>query len=269
MITLQRGNNRDVIFVNTLFDTLRSTTVDAYLRYLIGKKLAKKRTIKRIYSWSEGQLVDRMFYKGIKEHNSKIVLYGCQLFLQSKKQIYTVSTKVDKIFNLVPDITLVNGVYYMNTLAVGEQRLGVSLRSHIGETEKDTSDKNGIIVLLPYYRDEMITLLEILKDSKLASMDILIKLHPTHNPLEISSLIQDSWKVVDGNLLSLLKKISIVITIGSSTAVDAIALEKSVLLVTKNRSTMTNFLIKEGYKTVWDIAQLGKRLMKNLIHFKR
>jgi hypothetical protein len=246
---------RDEIFVVALYESLTTTTIDAYFRYLIAGKLAGSQNLKRIYSWSEGQLVDRLFYKGLKEGNSNAQVYGCQLFLQAKKQTYTIFTEVDRKFNLVPDIVLTNGPYYTNQSCSVPIRDGVALRSLATlESEFEGMAGSDILVLLPYYRDEMIELMVMLKSSSLAMKRIKIKPHPIYDIFDFSPYITSSWEIVDDNLNKLLTHSEIVITIGTSTSVDAVVMGKSILLVSKNRALMTNFLIDDGYKQIWDVA---------------
>ena len=123
-------SNFDKTFNYELFSCLPKTSFEAYVRYLVGKKLVIKFSSNlHIISWQEFQNLEKSFNRSIRESNNKnILIYGCEFLVKYENYLSMHITDVDVDLNITPHQTLLNGKYNYSHSSKHNFKEGVSLR---------------------------------------------------------------------------------------------------------------------------------------------
>ena len=164
--------DEDVLFNNELIKDISSISIDAFTRYIIGKKISKLNPLK-VYTWSEFQVNERSFNYGFRTTNDTIKLYGCQFYLNYDTYFNAIVDDIDFIQKCSFHYVLVNAKYYLLNRKHVKYKLGVSLRyQKVFLFNKAIVPDN--IVLLGTFFNETTYMLECLSSFK----QVLFKNHP-------------------------------------------------------------------------------------------
>jgi hypothetical protein len=246
----------DKLFVESLHEDLKKTVFHNYIRYLVGKNLVKIHTKIKLISWCEYQVLCKNLYKGVHDSKANAHIYGCQFFLKYSvyKSLYIPDHEA--YFGLTPDTILVNGKYYLPHNSALKYRTGVSLRYEkifrLREQNRIFKFKN--LVLLSYFERDSVDILDVLKKTKIAGKDLIVKLHPIQKLENMSKYLSKNWEIFCGDIYDVLPYSEIVITTGSGTAAEAVALGVSVIIIANQHSFTTNPLLDLGKGEIWDMA---------------
>lgn len=239
----------DKIFNYCLVEDIIFFNFSSIARYILGKNLAKIKSIETIYSWSEFQIIERSFNYAIRKNNPNIKIIACQFYLNYEVYFNAFADDIDYEMLSSPHIILVNGMHYIKDRSKLIYKSGVSLRyKNIFEFEGIGEEKN-ILILGSYLIQDTKTILKNTKKLK----NIIFKNHPAVDIKKIKNLLL-GVEVSDKSIYELFKNSSLVITSASGSAVEAVACEVSVIIVASKDFLTANPLLEKGKGQIWDIA---------------
>ncbi len=250
------GKNQ--LFNYHLIQDISKQDLLAFTRYFAGKNLAEENNIEKIISWSEFQLIERAFNFGYRTENGKGKILGTQFFLNYPNYLNTYVDKKDMIIGSAPHQVLVNGKYYLKDKP-DFYALGVSLRyKSVFEFKKDSQKRENILLLASYLKNETKQMIDFCKNIS----NLQIKLHPTQMPQDFK--IPENMELISGDLYQFFQTSNIVITTESGTAVEAVAVGVSVIIVNSQTNLTSNPLIDFGKGEIWDEVDNEKELLTKL-----
>jgi hypothetical protein len=242
--TISLLDNKDQTFNYHLAKDIKSQSFEAFSRYWVGKRIAEM-NFKKIISWSEFQVIERTFNFGYKTNGGKGKIYGSQLFFVYPTHINMEVFNKDVEILSSPDYVLTNGKYQVKKNS--HYKLGVSLRyKHIFEF-KNNQERTNILLLGSYSKEYTSSLINICRN-----LNLQLKLHPTHKSTDFQ--IPQNFELVSGNLYDFFQTSNIVITTGSGTAVEAVAVGISVIIIESKENLTSNPLAKFGQGEIWEIV---------------
>lgn len=268
---LQKENsNLDKNFNSAIFRALPNTSFEAYIRYLIGKKISKifkKNT--NIISWQEFQNLEKTFNRAIKESSSNIFIYGCEFLIKYKNYLSMHITNVDVELDVTPHQTLLNGLYNYSLSSKHSFKSGVALRyKNIFNRQNHNNSDNNLLVLLGYDLEESQNLLKIL----ILFENLSIKIHPTTHQKQFNLYEMPNWKYTNTDLYELFPDTALVFApTMTGSALEALASGVSVVIVHNQKKLLVCPLLDYGRSKIWDIATNENELMEkvsNLIQFR-
>lgn len=239
----------NTIFNNALIEDIKYFSFDSLTRYIFGKNLAKIKSIKKIYSWSEFQVIERSFNYGIRNINNSIKLVACQLCIASETEFNMQVDDLDYKILSSPHEVLVNGKYYVLDRQKVEYNTGVSLRYKSIFDFKGVKEEKNILLLGSYIGRETECMLRGTQDFE----NIVFKNHPAVNIKKFGALPKNII-TSNENIYKLFESVKVVITTGSGTAVEAVACGISVIIVASVDNLTANPLVEYGKGKIWDIA---------------
>lgn len=259
------GTNKEVALVkDELLLTINQVTWNNYARYLVGRRVGEKTNSAKLISWCEYQSIQKNLYKGVRDTNSSIKIFGCQFFLRFGDWVNIDIPSSEVALKLAPDVLLVNGKAALKRNSTLTYKLGASLRNKKifeRETINDQEDSNLFpIILLSYFQHESKKLLQLIGESEYKDKKLFVKAHPALDLASLRPFIRKSWVVVDGDLYDRLQDASIVIVTASGTAAEAVAIGKSVIIIGEYNSITTNPLLNLGKGMIWDTADTGQEV---------
>lgn len=83
-------------------------------------------------------------------------------------------------------------------------------------------------------------------------------MHPATREEDFVDLIQEDWQIIESNLHDALSESALMITAGSGTAVEAVALGVSVLIFIGKGKVDPGYLANEGKGIVWQSVNSGE-----------
>jgi hypothetical protein len=246
----QENKEEDILFNNELIKNLNNIGLESFTRYLFGKNIASTK-IKKIYSWSEFQGIERSFNYGIRTLNNDIILNGCQLFLNYDTYFNTAVDDLDFEQKTSYHNVFVNGKKYLLDRQKVNYLKGVSLRYkelfHYHNGCKITQNLQTLI-LGSYFLKET----QYILDSVNYKNNIVFKNHPAVN---IQSLdITQNIQIVDDSIYNLFKYSQIVISSASGTLIEAVSCGVTAIIVASQTNLTANPFSEYGKGEIWDIA---------------
>lgn len=239
----------DKIFNHALLNDIKSVGFEAFSRYILGKNLAKITTIKKIYSWSEFQAIERSFNFGIRKNNPNIRLIGCQFFLNYETYFNAYVDDLDFEMLASPHKVLTNGNYYVLDRQHIQYQVGVSLRYQELFNFSGVKEENYILLLGSYIEADTRHMIESVRNFD----SIIFKNHPAVN-IKNFEPIPDNISISNKTIYELFAHTKIVICTASGTAVEAVSCELSVIIVASQEYLTANPLVEYGKGEIWDIA---------------
>ena len=267
----EENSNLDLNFNYELFSCLPNTSFEAYVRYLVGKRIAKRFTGSLfIISWQEFQNLEKSFYRSIRESNKNIFIYGCEFLIKYENYLSMHITDVDVELKITPHQTLLNGKYNYSQSSKHNFKQGVSLRyKNIFEEINDNNTDESFLALLSYDIKESQNLLNTVNSIE----DLTIKLHPTTKENQFDLLKKSKWKFTYTNLYNLFDKTSIVFaSTMTGTALEAVASGVSVIIITGSDKFAVIPLVNYGQRKIWDIVNDDNELtekVNNLVQYRK
>jgi hypothetical protein len=248
-LLVREENNEDIIFNNSIIEDIKYFSFDSLTRYILAKNLTKINTIKKIYSWSEFQVIERSFNYGIRKNNRAIELIGLQLFLNYETYFNTYIDDIDYNMLSSPHRVLVNGKYYIQDREKVRYDLGVSLRYKDLFNFTGIREEKNILLLGSYIESDTKNLLESVKEFE----NVIFKNHPAVNIKKFGTL-PENITVSNENIYKLFKNAKLVIGTASGTSVEAVACGVSVIIIASQDNLTANPLVAYGQGKIWDIA---------------
>ena len=255
---------------NELIDNLSHVTFHRFSRYLQGRKIAALPYDKiKLISWFENQTIDKNLYKGLRERENKIKIYGIQSFIFSNMVLNILVDENENKFGILPDRIIVNGSYYVPKATNIDFIVGPSFRYRkVFSTVINKNKQSHILVLLPYVADDTRNILGLLNKMNLPAQNVIIKPHPVVTAEIFSSLIPNKSQIVNTDLYELLKTSKIVIGAASGSLAEAASLGIPVISVKNMSGIDYNPLPEYGKGIIWDEVTSSFELERAITQFE-
>lgn len=239
----------DKIFNQSLLCDIAYFRFESLSRYIFGKNISTCTNVKKIYSWSEFQVIERSFNYAIRRNNPKIKLVACQFYLNYEIYLNAYIDDIDFQQEVSPHEVLVNGEYYLQDRKMVFYKKGVSLRYDKIFSFTGMKNEQNIVVLGSYIKEETRYILQNVREFE----NVLFKNHPA---VDIAALgkIPPNIKVVNDNIYNLFENAKIVIGAASGTTLEAVACGISVVIIASQNNLTANPLVIYGKGKIWDIS---------------
>jgi hypothetical protein len=275
-IRINTGNDLvDKSIATSNIEALNSNIFTRFVRYYTGIRLSEIYKRPQIISNCEYKCHDKIFYKGVKDTNPNIFIYGCQFFVDYPVWLNTKIPKEEKKFNVTPDIVLTNGIVDLAKHGI-DSELGVSLRyDTLFNNKKYLNISRQILILLSFDQGTSKHLLKLCSRVQLLDKyKVVVRAHPALDIKKLKKIIPASW-IVDSKttLEKQFECSSMVIVSGSGSAVEAAVKGVSIIIVGNNNTFVSNPLSdKLGKKIIWDEAYSVEELsiaINNLMQIRK
>lgn len=263
---LSRKDHASCLLRNELMFTLDWLIVDSFSRYLQGRRIAGLPYKKiKVLSWYENQVKDKNLYKGLKESNSKVKIYGAQLFLYPKNIINIIPDENEDVFGIIPDKIIVNGPAFIPKETRLNYHVGPSLRyANIFHYLGKQAEREDVLTLLPYLKDEMDNILRMLSQVRGYDHPIRVKLHPSVSLEEVRDSLPSNTVIVKEDVYRLFETAKIVVGSGTGSLVEAVSLGIPVIVIKSNQKLDYNCLPDYGKGIIWDEARTAEELVQKI-----
>lgn len=264
---LQKEQNElNNLFNYALIEDIKHTNYEAFTRYILGINLSKQKEIKRVFSWSEFQVIERSFNYSIRKNNPNIELVGLQVYINYETYLNTYCDDLDYEMQSSPHKILVNGKHYKLDRKKVFYDTGVSLRyKDIFSFTGIENDKN-ILLLGSYMEYDTKYMLQNVQGLE----NVIFKNHPAVDIKRLGN-ISKNIEISNENIYKLFKNAKIVIGTASGTAVEAVSCGISVVIIASKDNLTANPLIEVGKGKIWDIVYDIKDLeivINNLLEYR-
>jgi hypothetical protein len=263
------NSREDSLLRNFLWEAMDHATVRNYARQIFGKHISELNapSIKCV-SWYENQSSDKNFFKGLRSISKKTWIYGTQLFNWPSTLLNIHVDENEKKFNLVPDRVLVNGRYYLKNKSSIDFKVGPSMRyAKLFRSKVDVSNKKSILVLMPFFENEIGEIIELINKAKLAT-DVFVKFHPETDAEKYKNLLEKNMQLVDGSLYTLLSQVRCVIGKSNGALVEAASLGVPVINLEIGTGVGHNFFPDFGKGVLWENASSGEDIIRRINEFQ-
>ena len=247
---LQREEtNTDKMFNHSLIADLQQFNFDSLTRYILGKNISKMRTIEKVYSWSEFQVIERSFNYGLRKNCVHIELVGLQFFLNYEVYFNAYVDDLDYDMLSTPHKMLVNGKYYVLDREKIKYDIGVSLRYKDIFNFKGIKEEKNILLLGSYIVSDTKYMLNSVKEFD----NVIFKNHPAVDIKRFGKL-PNNITVSNENIYKLFETTKLVIGTASGTGVEAVSCGLSVIIMASQDNLTANPLVEYGQGKIWDVA---------------
>jgi len=242
-------NTEDTMFNHSLIADLQNFNFDSLTRYILGKNLSQIRTIEKVYSWSEFQVIERSFNYGIRKNCSHIKIIGLQFYLNYEVYFNAYVDDLDYDMESSPHEILVNGKYYLQKREKVKYGVGVSLRYKDIFSFQGIKEEKNILLLGSYIEVDTKYMLQSVKKFE----EVVFKNHPAVDMKKFGDL-PSNITVSNDNIYKLFENAKLAIGTASGTSVEAVACGVSVIIVASVDNLTANPLVEYGQGKIWDIA---------------
>lgn len=216
-----------------------------------------------IINWYENQVIDRALIAGARRAFPDAIIIGAQIFVRLGHLIHLSPSPAEAEAGLAPHLFLTTSAPQCRAMQAFTQEIpclpAAALRyAHIFQDYSPKDDKGPdrptILVLLPFFLEDAVELLSIVKSALEhfpGEVPIWIKCHPDYGPAELIRLVgpkrwPERFMIFQGAMPEALGRASIVISSASGTAVEALARGLPVLLVSKQTALTPKLTGAEG-----------------------
>jgi hypothetical protein len=260
-------SNIDKIFNNSLIEDLKHFSFNSLTRYILGEHLSKIDSIKKIYSWSEFQVIERSFNYAIRKNCSHIELIGLQFFINYETYFNSHSDDTDYIMLSSPHMMLVNGKFNLKKKNKDRYGLGISLRYKNTFNFKGIKKEKNILVLGSYIVSDSRYLLNSVKKFD----NVIFKNHPAVDINQLGQL-PNHIKLSNKSIYEIFKTTKIVVGTATGTILEAVGCGVSVIILASLNNLTANPLVKKGQGKIWEIASNENEIYdvyKKLIDYRK
>lgn len=251
---LSSGTYEIELVKHELLNTIDQVTFYNFSRYLQGRRISRLpfKDIK-VISWFENQAGDKNFYKGLRENNSSVTIYGTQLMPFGEIDLNVIVDEDEKKFGIIPDKIIVNGPFYVPEGSTLNFRVGPSFRyKKIFEKKFNRDLQNNLLVLLPYAREYEENILKLLYDTKIDEENVIIKTHPASASLRFRQFLKPGYKIVDKNIYTLFENTKIVIGTATGSLLEAASMGIPVIVIKSPHILDYHMLPEYGKGIIWE-----------------
>lgn len=251
-------NNTDKIFNFSLIEDLKYFNFISITRYILGKNLSKVKSIKKIYSWSEFQVIERSFNYAVRKNCNHINLIGLQLY-PNFETYFNIADDVDCDMLSFPHKMLVNGKYYTIDKEKIKYDLGVSFRYKNIFNFKGTDKETNILLLGSYLEKDTKFMIDSIQNFD----HVIFKNHPAVDIKKLGKIPKNIF-VSNKNIYQLFKNAKLVISTASTTSIEAVCCGISVIVIASQENLTANPLLEKGKGEIWDMVFKADEIDKTL-----
>jgi len=250
----------DEYLIYSLYDSIKHSSLSAYVRYIMGREMAKKNNSFTLLSYCEYQDIDRLLFKSLREYSPNVKIIAYQMFRKHEFFMNMDIPEQNKIFGFAPDKVIVNGKFYIPKNSSYEYQ-SASVRNT--EVFKYKSSKNAkeFLLLLPYIESEAKKMTQIFINSLSFLVCPKIKLHPVLGKGVLSKFNLDQDIVADDDFYSMVSKTGVIFTSVGGAALEAISMGISIIIFKDHKEPQINPLIELGKGIIWDEASNSDELI--------
>ena len=253
---LQRGNDSlGRLFNMFLIDDIKYVNYESFTRYILGSNLCKIKSIEKIYSWSEFQVIERSLNYAIRTKRLNIELIGLQLFVNYEIYFNTYCDDLDYEMQSSPHKILVNGVYYILNKNLIKYGIGISFRYKDVFNFYGVEREENILLLGAYSEEDTRYMLGGVKKLK----NVIFKNHPAVNIQNLGQISENIF-ISNDDIYKLFENSKIAIGTASGACAEAVACGLSVIIMASQSNLTANPLIEIGRGQIWDIVYDAKDL---------
>lgn len=256
-----------------LLETIHLVTFHGYIRYLVGKRAAllPSKNIK-VISWYENQVANKNLYKGLRSGNKNIAIYGAQLFLYAKTDLYIITDENEMKFGLLPDRIVVNGSSYLQDSSNASYSIGPSLRyAKLFRVRIDRDKQKNLLLLLPYKIEDARNILDFALRTGIDGYNVIIKEHPANSQYLQKSMdtkgIPENYSFSGEDIYGLLPETRIVMGGFSGSLLESVSLGIPAVVIKGREDLDYNILPEYGKGTLWEEAYTEEELKKSIVRF--
>jgi hypothetical protein len=272
------NSNLQKLLINDLYENIHQIRINAYIKFLVGRKLGKILPAKsNVLSWYENQVSHKLFIKGLRSSNAHLKVNGAQLLLFPLNMVNYYPTLAEKRAGIIPDKLFYNGKFFLNNSPEHLREIsqvGPSLRyESLFDTHKSSnrSQQTKVLIALPYLPEQSEKLLTLCMEN-LNEYPCILRIHPANTKIrdlvDVSLRSTTLWEAAKGSLYENLSESWLLITSGSGVAVEAIASGVKVLIFNKDDIT-ASYLPDVGQHEVWDYFDNGLELVEKIKIFRK
>ena|GEM_PF-833491 len=256
-----------------LLDTIHLVTFHGYIRYLVGKRAAMLSTKDiKVISWYENQVNNKNLYKGLRSGNKNMAIYGAQLFLYAKTDLYIIADENEMKFGLLPDRIVVNGSSYLPDSSNVSYSVGPSLRyERLFRIKIDRENQKNLLLLLPYKIEDARNILNFALEAGIAEHNVVIKEHPANSQYLQRNMnlkgIPKNYSFSGEDIYDLLPETRIVMGAFSGSLLESVSLGIPAVVIKAREDLDYDILPKYGKGILWEEAYTEDDLKKCIARF--
>ena len=237
------------------------------LEYFAFEMLKKKGyRIDTFVDWFENQSTDRGVSLGMKDFFPGTNFVGYAGYVPPDTYIHLFPTASEQRNHLVPPVILVMGEWIFQDYKRHNKNVRLDkgfpyrfsgIKTKSGTISKKDNKRKRILTLLPMDELEVISLLDmcqyLVKKTSEMNVEILARPHPGHGPTVSRMLKERSIEEAkkEDELLELINNSEVILTGGSSAALEAIILGRYVILVPDKNGIIHNSIPSKISKDRW------------------
>lgn len=162
--------------------TMGHEVVTPYIRYLMGRALARRCRELTVLSWCENRNTDKLFYKGLRTGGNRVEIVGLQLFLFPDNYLVSYFNESEVRLGFAPDRVVANSPYHLDEVAGLPATVGCSLRyGPLFDFTVPLEPGKTILFLVSHWVGPEEQLMKRLKETTAQGMPVTVRLHPTHD----------------------------------------------------------------------------------------
>jgi hypothetical protein len=267
-LSYRKFDTKSLIFKVKMRDLGSPELMRAIYKFRFIRRLSKNGVdICNVVDWNENQIIDRALNMAFRKFYPHLTIKGYQGFpaLEYYASLQPVCYEME--LNTLPhQLHVISDVYKKIKLEVCKDldvRVSPAFRySHVFETKDKRSIESPIILIaLPGMLDECRWLCEICSciSKKLpAELKFLIKIHPINTVKRFLYLVpefnDDLFEITNRPISELLELTSVLITMGSSVAAEAVSIGVPVAICGNRSGVTLNFIPKSIPKELWSVS---------------
>jgi surface carbohydrate biosynthesis protein (TIGR04326 family) len=254
-----RGINLDPVIQEEHRSQPSLPVMQSVLTYRLWRRLNRSGiALSWVINWYENQVIDKALIAGVRDAYPGVRIIGAQMFMHIPNYLRIYPSQSEQEAGFTPDLMLQTGggqcktaLKYVHAIPC---RAAAALRyAHLytkqRSTERIATPQDGILVLLPFFMDETLEILDILLDAVQEVSDgieFLIKCHPDYSSSKeiIDAFGRDQWpkefRIWDGSLSAAFEKAALVIASNSTSMVEAAVLGIPVIFIKRNSNLNMN-----------------------------
>ncbi len=257
--------------------------IQAILSYRLWRRLRQSGIeLSWVINWYENQVIDKALIAGVREAYPDISIIGAQIFVPPPNLLSVYPSQSEHDADFTPDIILQTGESQCQTAlryahAIPCKAAAALRYAHLyaqGNTERILNHNDAVLVLLPFYMDEALeildTLMEAMKEVP-AGTEFLIKYHPDYDSATeiIDAFGCNRWpkefRIWDGSLSAAFEKAAVVIAANSSAMVEAMVLGIPVIFIKRQSNLNMNPLAEissDGFVSCENSLQVASEIAR-------
>ncbi|MGL1862853.1 MAG: hypothetical protein OCC46_10065 [Pseudodesulfovibrio sp.] len=254
----------------------------AFLEFRFAMRLKDSGVVCRsVLSWWENYCIDKGGSLGFSRYYPQATHIGYLGFPSYPMHLCLYPTQAEKDAGVLPDeIAVIGKEQVLGTKEFCQEinvRVGPALRfEHIYEPCRtaDSSDVFTVLLPLPIKKSDglwMIRFISLILAELPDDVLFLIKPHPT-TPLGDNSLLRElrseRVKEVEGDFMELLETANMLVGMGSSVSLEALAREVPTALVVSPAGLMYNPIPQSVSKKVWRLCYDAEELVAAIVEFR-